>query len=74
MAKRKTDKAVETNAKTKKPKSNITSFFAPVVSLPKATGSAKPPDVNLDPEQSKVWQMIIEEEKNVFFTGAAGTR
>jgi ATP-dependent DNA helicase PIF1 len=73
MGKRKTNKSSEANSSSKKPKSTIESFFSPIVSLPKSKASStKPPDANLDQEQIKIWRMIVDEEKNVFFTGAAG--
>ncbi|KAI6037874.1 hypothetical protein EDC04DRAFT_2570648 [Pisolithus marmoratus] len=54
--------------------SKIQSFFAPRVSLSATCGTDQTMSVaELSHEQNKVLQMVVEERKNVFFTGSAGT-
>ncbi|KAI5984681.1 hypothetical protein EDD15DRAFT_1724068 [Pisolithus albus] len=54
--------------------SKIQSFFAPQVSLSATCGTDQTTSVaQLSHEQNTVLQMVVEEEKNVFFTGSAGT-
>lgn len=54
--------------------SKIQSFFAPRVSLSATCGTDQTTSVaELSHEQNKVLQMVVEEGKNIFFTGSAGT-
>ncbi|KAI0672182.1 PIF1-like helicase-domain-containing protein [Trametes maxima] len=54
----------------------LDTFFSPQVTIPFAgenDGNATCEHVSLNQEQVRVLQMVVQEEKNVFFTGAAGT-
>ncbi|KAI6041827.1 hypothetical protein EDC04DRAFT_2565093 [Pisolithus marmoratus] len=54
--------------------SKIQSFFAPRVPLSVTCGTDQTMSVaELSHEQNKVLQMVVEDRKNVFFTGSAGT-
>ncbi|KAF5391863.1 hypothetical protein D9757_001833 [Collybiopsis confluens] len=59
----------------KKSKGTIHSFFSPQVPLSGRNydSSTDPTHVALNAEQTRVLRMVIDEGKNVFFTGAAGT-
>jgi hypothetical protein len=65
----------------KQPKLTIDTFFSPKVSvrvgsgLDGVAGDAKEKvlDVVLSNEQMRVLRMVVDEGKNVFFTGSAGT-
>lgn len=65
----------------KQPKSTIDTFFSPKVSvrvgcgLDGVTGDAKEDVLNvvLSDEQVRVMKLVVDEGKNVFFTGSAGT-
>jgi hypothetical protein len=65
----------------KQPKSTLDAFFSPKVSvrlgcgLDGITGDAKEKvlDVVLSDEQVRVMKMVVDEGKNIFFTGSAGT-
>jgi hypothetical protein len=79
--KRKSQGAPPGSRNAKQPKSTIDSFFSPKVSvrlgcgLDGITGDAKEKvlDVVLSDEQVRVMKMVVDEGKNVFFTGSAGT-
>jgi hypothetical protein len=79
--KRKSQGAPPGSRNAKQPKSTIDAFFSPKVSvrlgcgLDGITGDAKEKvlDVVLSDEQVRVMKMVVDEGKNVFFTGSAGT-
>ena len=79
--KRKSQDAPPGARNAKQPKSTIDAFFSPKVSvrlgcgLDGVTGDAKEKvlDVVLSDEQVRVMKMVVDEGKNVFFTGSAGT-
>ncbi|KAF9068708.1 PIF1-like helicase-domain-containing protein [Rhodocollybia butyracea] len=73
--KRKASKALEAGSSGKKLKSTIDSFFSPNVPLPMKSSDdpTQPSHAALNPEQTRVLRMAIDEGKSVFFTGAAGT-
>ena len=79
--KRKSQGAPPDARSMKQPKSTIDMFFSPKVSvrlgsgLDGVTGNAeeKVLDVILSDEQVRVMKMVVDEGKNVFFTGSAGT-
>lgn len=79
--KRKSQDAPSGARNAKQPKSTIDAFFSPKVSvrlgcgLDGVTGDAKEKvlDVVLSDEQVRVMKMVVDEGKNVFFTGSAGT-
>ncbi|KAJ3986098.1 PIF1-like helicase-domain-containing protein [Lentinula detonsa] len=75
ISKRKAIHTLESAPATKKSKGTLESFFSPQVPLPKRSSDnpAQPSHVALNSEQTKVLRMVINEGKNVFFTGAAGT-
>lgn len=53
----------------------LDTFFSPLVTIPSIGGkeSGIPHEqVSLNAEQVRVLQMVVQEEKSVFFTGAAG--
>lgn len=53
----------------------LDTFFSPLVTIPSIGGkdSGTPHEqVSLNAEQVRVLQMVVQEEKSVFFTGAAG--
>lgn len=55
----------------KQPK--ISAFFTPRVSLSITCGTDKTTSVSkLSEEQRRVFDLVVEEGKNVFFTGSAG--
>ncbi|GBE89851.1 ATP-dependent DNA helicase PIF1 [Sparassis crispa] len=59
----------------KRPRKTLDTFFSPQVA---ATGTSRDDKgakatVELNEEQNNVLRMVVNEEKNVFFTGAAGT-
>ncbi|KAF8491850.1 hypothetical protein F5888DRAFT_953826 [Russula emetica] len=78
--KRKSQGAPPGSRNVKQPKSTIDSFFSPKVSvrlgcgLDGVTGDAKEKvlDVVLSDEQVRVLKLVVDEGKNVFFTGSAG--
>ena len=66
----------------KKPRQTIKSFFSPRISVPQPKSepndgqsepSKEPSHITLHPEQAKVLKMVVDEEKSLYFTGAAGT-
>lgn len=79
--KRKSQGAPPGSRNAKQPKSTIDAFFSPKVSvrlgcgIDGITGDAKEKvlDVVLSDEQVRVMKMVVDEGKNVFFTGSAGT-
>lgn len=78
--KRKSTSALEDTRGTKQPKLTIDSFFTPKVTVQVGSGldgvaggvKEKVFDVVLSDEQMRVLRMVVEEGKNVFFTGSAG--
>lgn len=66
---------------TKHPKSTLDAFFSPKVSVRVGSGlngvtgdvEDKVLDVVLSEEQVRVMRMVVDEGKNIFFTGSAGT-
>lgn len=79
--KRKSQSALPDARSAKQPKLTIDSFFSRKVSVRIGSGldgvaadaEEKVLDVVLSDEQVKVLKMVVEEGKNVFFTGSAGT-
>jgi hypothetical protein len=79
--KRKSQGALPDARSAKQPKLTIDSFFSRKVSVRIGSGldgvaadaEEKVLDVVLSDEQVKVLKMVVEEGKNVFFTGSAGT-
>jgi hypothetical protein len=79
--KRKSQSALPDARSAKQPKLTIDSFFSRKVSVRIGSGldsvaadaEEKVLDVVLSDEQVKVLRMVVEEGKNVFFTGSAGT-
>ena len=78
--KRKSTGGLDTSGKSDAEPSNkrrktLDAFFAPQVSSLSSTKAEKGPTerVALNEEQIRVLQMVVEEGKSVFFTGAAGT-
>ena len=70
-----TDDADETRA-AKQPRKSLDAYFSPQV-LASGVPGANEEDgerkhVTLNEQQIAVLKMVVEEEKNVFFTGAAG--
>lgn len=64
----------ESNKNAKRPRNTLDAFFSPRIPAPDASNdknSAKE-TVTLNDEQRRVLRMVVEEEKSVFFTGAAG--
>ena len=65
---------------SKRPRSTINNFFAPQIAVQDSPGidgirrksSGGTTNVTLSVEQRQVLKMVVEEEKNVFFTGSAG--
>ena len=65
---------------SKRPRSTINNFFAPQITVQDSPGidgirrksSGGTTNVTLSVEQRQVLKMVVEEEKNVFFTGSAG--
>jgi hypothetical protein len=56
---------------SKVPRKTLDSFFAPRVSV--SSGNTRETNiVTLNEEQRRVLKMVVDEEKNVFFTGSAG--
>lgn len=80
-SKRKSTGALEDTRSTKHPRLTIDSFFSPKVTVQLGSGldgvaggvKEKALDVVLSDEQMRVMRMVVEEGKNVFFTGSAGT-
>ena len=78
--KRKSTSALEDTRSAKQPKLTIDSFFTPKVTVQVGSGldgvaggvKEKVFDVVLSDEQMRVLRMVVEEGKNVFFTGSAG--
>ncbi|KAJ3818515.1 PIF1-like helicase-domain-containing protein [Lentinula raphanica] len=73
--KRKATHNLDSTPVTKKSKGTLDSFFSPQVPILKRSSdnSTDPSHVALNAEQTRVLRMVVEEGKNVFFTGAAGT-
>jgi hypothetical protein len=79
--KRKSQGAPPGSRNAKQPKTTIDTFFSPKVSvrlgcgLDGVTGDTKEKtlDVVLSAEQVGVMKLVVDEGKNVFFTGSAGT-
>ncbi|KAI0634607.1 hypothetical protein C8Q77DRAFT_769366 [Trametes polyzona] len=62
-------------ANNNKRRRTLDTFFSPQVSIPSLAGKdADTPyeHVSLNAEQVRVLHMVVQEEKSVFFTGAAG--
>lgn len=59
----------------KKPRQTLDSFFSSQVTVcgDDPDGQATTKHVSLSVEQTKVLRMVVNDEQNVFFTGAAGT-
>ncbi|KAI0786939.1 PIF1-like helicase-domain-containing protein [Abortiporus biennis] len=60
----------------KQPRKTLDSFFAPQVlasGCPKDEKATTREHVALNEEQIKIMKMVVEEGKNIFFTGSAGT-
>ena len=80
-SKRKSTSAPEDTRSAKQPRLTIDSFFTPKVSVQLGSGldgvaggvEEKVFDVVLSDEQMRILRMVVEEGKNVFFTGSAGT-
>lgn len=80
-SKRKSTSALEDTRSAKQPKLTIDSFFTPKVTVQVGSGldgvaggiEGKGIDVVLSDEQMRVLRMVVNEGKNVFFTGSAGT-
>ena len=80
-SKRKSTSAPEDTRSAKQPRLTIDSFFTPKVSVQLGSGldgvaggvEEKVFDVVLSDEQIRILRMVVEEGKNVFFTGSAGT-
>ncbi|KAK0200720.1 PIF1-like helicase-domain-containing protein [Desarmillaria ectypa] len=74
-AKRKTKSIPSTSKRpAKKPRHTLDSFFSQVaVCSDDPDGQATTKHVSLSAEQIRVLRMVVNEEQNVFFTGAAGT-
>ncbi|VDB85347.1 unnamed protein product [Peniophora sp. CBMAI 1063] len=66
---------------SKRPRSTINNFFAPQITVYDSPGidgmtrgaSGGSANVTLSVEQRQVLKMVVEEGKNIFFTGSAGT-
>ena len=79
--KRKSQDSLPDSRGTKQPKSTIDAFFSPKVSVRVGSGlngvnggaEDKMLDVVLSEEQVRVMRMVVDEGKNIFFTGSAGT-
>lgn len=50
----------------------ITSYFQPLYRVPSGLKEDESEPVPLNGEQRKVLEMVVDEGKNIFFTGAAG--
>jgi type IV secretory pathway ATPase VirB11/archaellum biosynthesis ATPase len=61
-----------TDQPAKKPRSTLDAFFSTVVSSSVKKEESGKHDVALSPEQIAVLRMVVDEGKNVFFTGSAG--
>ncbi|KAH9171847.1 PIF1-like helicase-domain-containing protein [Lactarius sanguifluus] len=80
-SKRKSTGALEDTRSAKHPRLTIDSFFSPKVTVQLGSGldgvaggvKERALDVVLSDEQMRVMRMVVEEGKNVFFTGSAGT-
>ena len=80
-SKRKSTSALEDTRSAKQPRLTIDSFFTPKVTVQVGSGldgvagcvEGKVLDVVLSDEQMRVMRMVVEEGKNIFFTGSAGT-
>lgn len=70
--KRKSAGAVDSELYPKKPRSTLDAFFSPVVSSSVKKEERGKKDVALSPEQIAVLRMVVDEGRNVFFTGSAG--
>jgi hypothetical protein len=72
---------LEDTRSAKQPKLTIDSFFTPKVTVQLGSGldgvaggvEEKVFDVVLSDEQMRILKMVVNEGKNVFFTGSAGT-
>ncbi|OSD01012.1 hypothetical protein PYCCODRAFT_567775 [Trametes coccinea BRFM310] len=63
------------NANNNKRRRTIDTFFSPQITLvsnPDNDGVTTCEQVSLNSEQVRVLHMVVQEEKSVFFTGAAG--
>lgn len=64
-------------ANSNKPTKNsqkITNYFPQLYPLPSGSNQSENQPVPLNDEQKAVLDMVVDQGKNVFFTGAAGTR
>ncbi|KAI3609614.1 mitochondrial dna helicase [Moniliophthora roreri] len=75
-SKRKANSNTSSAPAPKKPRQTIQHFFSPKVPVPcKSENQSlnEPTHVALNPQQTRVLRMVVDEEKSLFFTGAAGT-
>ena len=70
--KRKSD-ASDSNRPAKRSK-KISGYFSPLYPVSSNSKQSENQPVPLNDEQKRVMEMVVDEGKNVFFTGAAGTR
>lgn len=71
--KRKSTDASDSPRPSKQPRKTLDAFFAPLVSLSSHVDSKESQPVQLNDSQHQILRMVVEEGKNVFFTGSAGT-
>ena len=79
--KRKSQDSLPDSRSAKQPKLTIDAFFSPKVSVRVGSGlngvngdaEDKVLDVVLSEEQVRVMRMVVDDGKNIFFTGSAGT-
>lgn len=69
--KRKSDTS-DSDRPTKQSK-KISSYFSPLYHVSSSPKENESRPVPLNDEQKRVLEMVVDEGKNVFFTGAAGT-
>jgi hypothetical protein len=69
--KRKSD-ASDSDRLSKRPR-KISSYFSPLYPVSSNPKEKENGPVPLNDEQRRVMEMVVDEGKNVFFTGAAGT-
>jgi len=70
--KRKSDE-IDSDRPTKQPK-KIDNYFSQLYPVSSNSKESESQPVPLNDEQKRVLEMVVDEGKNVFFTGAAGTR
>ncbi|KAJ7047809.1 hypothetical protein C8F04DRAFT_22854 [Mycena alexandri] len=72
--KRKSEGALPSKRPVKQPRRTIDSFFSPQVLAPaSSTNDNDRKLVSLNAEQNAILRQVVDEGKNVFFTGSAGT-